>query len=171
MQRFFQRITFLIPVLAAVFLSSCNDLDIEQRTENMEKEEINKAIVNLTTKGYNVDTTKLGVYYIVLKNGTGQYPQSGDTCDLIYTGFFLNGTIFDASYFHRQDSIWSLVYKKISVVPGFEDAVGTLKKGSESDFLIPSRLGYGSNGTYEIPPWTTLGFTIKMKNIRPAKQV
>jgi FKBP-type peptidyl-prolyl cis-trans isomerase FkpA len=168
MQRFFQRSTFYVAVLVALMLYSCNGLDIEERTENTEKEEISLAIANLTKNGYDVDTTALGVYYIMLKNGTGQYPQTGDTLDVIYTGFFLNGSIFDASYFHRQDSIWSLVYKTTSVVPGFEDAVGTLSKGAQGDFLIPSRLGYGPNGTYGVPPWTTLGFTIKLKGIRPS---
>lgn len=168
MQRFFQKTTLIFSVIAVVLMQSCNNIDIEERTEAMEKDELSKAIANLTAKGYNVDTTALGVYYIMDKTGTGDYPQTGDTCDIIYTGFYLNGTIFDASYYHYKDSIWSLVYKSQSVVPGFENAIGLLNKGAKADFIIPSRLAYGSTGYYEIPPYMPLGFEIKMKNIRPA---
>lgn len=168
MYRFFQKTLFGFSIFAALLMSSCLGNDVEERDSKKENDEINQAITNLTAKGYDIDTTASGVYYIMGKTGTGDYPQPGDTCDLIYTGYFLNGTIFDASYFYHTDSIWEMVYKTNSVIPGFEEAVSLLNTGAKGDFFIPSRLAYGENGYNEIPPWTTLGFSIKMKAIRQA---
>jgi hypothetical protein len=72
-------------------ITSCLNTEEEQivRTAEMEKIELAEAIAKLESLNYNVDTTALGVYYVVSKVGAGSFPQAGDTCSLIYFGFFL----------------------------------------------------------------------------------
>lgn len=167
-----KRIISLSPVLISVvilfFAASCNiNDDTTERTAATEQQEINQSIANLKTKGYNVDTTDMGVFYVTNKVGEGPLPARGDTCYLIYTGFFLNGTIFDSSGFYYQDSIWKFNFLEVSLIPGFNDGIGLLNKGAEADIIIPSSLAYGPNGYAEIPPYTPLVFSLKMRDLRP----
>lgn len=158
-------LTFIVSV--AVIFSSCIDTDIQERTADIEQQELSEALGKLESKGYNIDTTDLGVFYIMNKVGSGPLPQKNDTCSLIYTGFFLNGIIFDASAFYYQDSIWKFNYKEVSLIPGFDDGIALLNKGAEADIIIPSKLAYGPSGYGDIPAYTPLVFSMKMRNLKP----
>jgi FKBP-type peptidyl-prolyl cis-trans isomerase FkpA len=149
--------------------TSCVNTDEPERTAETEQQELNEAIAKLEKANYNVDTTDLGVFYIMNKMGTGAYPQKSDTCYLIYTGFFLNGVIFDASAYYFQDSIWKFNYLEVNLIPGFNDGIALLNKGAEADIIIPSNLAYGSSGYGEIPPYTPLVFSMKMRDLRPTQ--
>ncbi len=140
------------------------------RTAQTEEQELNQSLANLEKAGYNVDTTALGVYYVMNKTGNGSFPLEGDTCSLIYTGFFLNGTIFDTSGDYYQDSIWQFNYKEVSVIPGFNAGIALLNKGAEADVIIPSNLAYGATGYGAIPPYTPLVFSMKMRDLKPVVQ-
>ena len=161
--------TVIILILLVLWFSSCINADDPERTAETEQMEINEAIGNLQSAGYNVDTTDLGVFYVMNKPGTGPYPQSSDTCFMIYTGFFLNGVIFDSSGLYYTDSIWQFNFRQVSLIPGFNDAIELLNKGAEADVIIPSELAYGIYGYGDIPPYTPLVFSMKMKDIRPKK--
>lgn len=150
------------------FTASCNlNDDSPERTAATEQQELNEALAKLITANYDIDTTDLGVYYIMNKEGEGPLPAQGDTCNLIYTGYFLNGTIFDSSGYYFQDSIWTFNFMEVSLIPGFNNGISLLNKGAEADIIIPSELAYGSSGYQDIPPYTPLVFSLKMKDIRP----
>ncbi len=103
------------------------------------------------------------------KQGEGPLPQPGDTCFLIYTGFFLDGTIFDSSGDYYLDSIWQFKYLELSLIPGFNNGIGLLNKGAEADIIIPSSLAYGSTGFGTIQPYMPLAFSLKMKDLKPVQ--
>jgi FKBP-type peptidyl-prolyl cis-trans isomerase FkpA len=158
----------LITVSILFFTASCNmNDDIVERTAANEQQELNEALARLETANYDIDTTALGVYYIMNKEGEGPLPAQGDTCYLIYTGYFLDGTIFDSSGFYYQDSIWTFNFLDVSLIPGFNDGISLLNKGAEADIIIPSEFAYGSTGYQEIPPYTPLIFSLKMRDLRP----
>lgn len=150
-------------------LSSCLTTPAEEdpRTAELEQVEINIAIEKLETEGFDIDTTDSGMYYIVQVAGEGPTVQEGDTCFIEYAGYFLDGTLFDASADHYEDAVWELVYKEVSLIPGFEEGVGMLSEGAEMDFLIPSELAYGATGVPGIPPYTPLLFATKLNILKP----
>ncbi|HSO88769.1 MAG TPA: FKBP-type peptidyl-prolyl cis-trans isomerase [Draconibacterium sp.] len=159
----------LLSLAILISLSSCvNDDNVPDRTAATEQQELDKALANLEAESYDIDTTDLGVFYIMNKVGTGPVAQSGDTCFLIYTGYFLDGTIFDtsANYF-PTDSIWKFNYMEVNLIPGFNDGIALLNKGAEADIIIPSEFAYGPNGYNEIPPYTPLVFSLKMRDLKP----
>lgn len=158
---------FIIITLISVTITSCINTDVVERTAEIEQQELNEALTKLQNAGYNIDTTALGVYYIINKAGTGTFPQANDTCYLIYTGFFLNGIIFDTSADYYTDSIWKFNYQEVSLIPGFNNAISLLNKGAEADVIIPSELAYGVSGYGDIPPYTPLVFSMKMRDLRP----
>ena len=94
-------------------------------------------------------------------------PQAGDTCYLEYTGYLLDGTIFDTSHDHYIDGIWDLIYKDIQLIPGFDDGIALMGKGAELDMIIPSYLAYGAYGYGYIPPYSTIIFSAKMHDLKP----
>lgn len=141
--------------------------DIPERTAQTEQQEISQAITKLEAAGYDIDTTDLGVFYIMNKQGTGPLPEKNDTCFLIYTGFFLDGTIFDASSDYYPDSIWQFNFMEVNLIKGFNDGIAILNKGAEADIIIPSGLAYGASGYGGIAPYTPLVFSMKMRDLRP----
>jgi len=171
MKNTFKTIALAIIISLPIIFNSCVNVDdVPERTEGTEQQELNEAIARLEKAKYDVDTTTLGIYYIMNKQGTGVFPQKGDTCYLIYTGFFLDGVIFDASIDHYKDSIWQFIYKEVNLIPGFDDGIALLNKGAEADIIIPSKLAYGPYGYQGIPPYSPILFSLKMKDLRPKKQ-
>jgi len=168
MNKIIKTIVIALTISLPVFLNSCVDgNDVLDRTAEKEQDELNEALSKLESAGYNVDTTDLGVYYIMNKIGTGPLPQTSDTCYLIYTGFFLNGVIFDTSANYFQDSIWKFNFQEVELIPGFNEGISILNKGAEAEVIIPSELAYGPEGYGDIPPYTPLVFSMKMRDLRP----
>lgn len=159
----------LVIILSLPFIiGSCIDPANEpSRTAETEQLELSQSLTKLESAGYDIDTTELGVYYVMNKQGTGSFPQKNDTCLLIYTGFFLDGSIFDSSGDYYQDSIWQFKFLEVSVIPGFNNGISILNKGAEADIIIPSNLAYGAAGYGAIPPFTPLVFTMKMRDLKP----
>jgi len=162
-------------VFAAVFLFafvlvSCLNSNItEEPTAEKEMNLLNGYIANLASKGNNVDTTLLGVYYVKTVQGTGVYPVNGDTCIVGYAGYYLDGTLFDASWWHNQkDSTVSFVMGDPTMIKGWNDGLGVLNKNARAQIIIPSKLAYGSAGIGVIPPYQTLIFVVNMKEIKPS---
>jgi len=152
-----------------ITITSCLTSGDEQepRTPEMEAAEINAVLKKLEDDGYDIDTTDLGIYYIVQKEGTGPFPSEGDTCDMEYTGYFIDGSVFDTSHDHFPDGIWEFNFLEIDLISGFNDGIALLNKGAEIDMIVPSSLAYGPTGTSGIPPYTTLLFATKMHDLKP----
>lgn len=164
-----QYIKRIIPLLFfVVTFSSCLTSEEKiERTYEMELADLNNFLVQLEEDGYNIDTTDLGVYYIIDTEGSGLYPKQGDTVTVEYVGAFITGTVFDASINHWEDGLWTFQYKENNLIPGFEDVLSVMQKGTALDAIIPSPLGYGTAGAGNIPPYTTLLFSMKLHDLRP----
>lgn len=147
-------------------LTSCIDVDTEDRTYTDEMLELNELLSSLVANGYDIDTTALGVYYIVVEEGTGACPADGDTISINYNGYFADGTLFDSSDDWATDGVWEFVYGEQSLISGFADALSVMKAGSQMQFIIPSDLAYGSYGYGSIGAYQTLVFAIEMHEIK-----
>lgn len=171
MFKIFKTVSFIIVISLAFTTISCLDTAEEpvQRTPDMEAAELNQALTNLEAKGYDIDTTELGIYYVTNEEGEGAFPQAGDTCYLEYTGYLLDGTFFDASQNHYEDAIWEFIFKDIDkpLTPGFENGIALMNKGTELNMIIPSNLAYGELGWGIIPPYSTLLFSAVMHDLKP----
>lgn len=140
-------------------------MDYSSYTQEREDSIISMYLDTLTSHGLNVDTTETGVYYVIMKEGEGDYPQTGDSVGVIYLGYFPeNGYIFDRSV-TSTDSIMRYRYQESNFISGFDDAVGHLNKGARGLFLLPSNVAYGSTGVLGIPPYSPLVFEIKLADI------
>lgn len=166
----FKSIKFFTIIFAlSVLVFSCMSDPVipEERTAEMEQAEIKQALSNIVAGGHDVDTTEMGIYYVVHVEGEGPTTVAGDTCFLKYYGYFLDATLFDSSEDHYEDGIWEFIYKDIPIIPGLEDGLALSNKGAEIDFIIPSEFAYGEEGNIGIPPYTTLVFSTIMHDLKP----
>ena len=113
-----------------------------------------------------VQPTKSGLYYLCLKDGTGKKVEKGDTVTVNYEGQFLNGKFFDSTVRRKQP--FQFVYgTEWQVVEGLEEAIGMMKEGEKSLFILPSNLAFGTEGssTGIVPPFTSLIFEVELLSI------
>ena len=106
-----------------------------------------------------VVTTKSGLQYEVLTEGTGRSPKATDKVRCHYEGRLINGDVFDSSYQRNQPADFGLN----QVIAGWTEGVQLMKEGAKYRFYIPYLLGYGEQGAgSSIPPYSTLIFDVEL---------
>jgi FKBP-type peptidyl-prolyl cis-trans isomerase len=112
-------------------------------------------------KGEKTITTPSGLKYTVLKAGKGATPKSGQEVFVHYTGTLTNGKKFDSSRDRGQP--FSFKVGAGQVIPGWDEALSTMKVGERRKLIIPPKLGYGAAGAGGvIPPNATLIFDVEL---------
>ncbi|UOQ97485.1 FKBP-type peptidyl-prolyl cis-trans isomerase [Hymenobacter sp. 5317J-9] len=104
-----------------------------------------------------------GTYYIIKKLGTGLPPKKGQTVRVLYRGTVLaTGQEFDSSAKHGNEPI-AFALGQGQVIPGWDQGIAMLTKGSKAVLLIPSPLAYGSRGAgADIPANAVLRFEVEL---------
>lgn len=157
----------MLILLVTVLMTSCFDTDSPNRnTRENELALLDQYIKELISKGYNVDTTASGVYYVRVNAGTGAYPVAFDTLSVKYVGYLLDGSVFDTSFGISADSAWTYVYKETATIQGWDEMMPKMNKNTRMQFIVPSNLAYGAKGAGFIPPYSTLVFVAVMKDIK-----
>ncbi|HVZ78306.1 MAG TPA: FKBP-type peptidyl-prolyl cis-trans isomerase [Gemmatimonadaceae bacterium] len=99
-----------------------------------------------------------GLYFQDLAQGTGYKIVKDTTVTVNYTGYLVDGTIFDASNGAQLATN--------SVVPGFREGLMGMAVGGHRRIVIPSALGYGEAGSPpRIPRQSTLVFDIVLRSV------
>ena len=111
-------------------------------------------------KGLSGTPTASGLYVIETAKGNGAKAKSGQKVTMQYTGYLLNGKKFDSSFDHGE--AFSFKLGAGEVIAGWDEGVALMNVGSSATFIIPSVLGYGSNGQGPIPPFSPLVFEVQL---------
>ena len=128
----------------------------EQAEENIAK---GKAYLEENSKREGVITTKSGLQYEVLTEGTGKSPKATDKVRCHYEGRLTDGSVFDSSYQRGEPADFGLN----QVIAGWTEGVQLMKEGAKYRFHIPYLLGYGERGAgASIPPYATLVFDVEL---------
>ena len=108
-----------------------------------------------------------GTYYIIKKVGTGLPPKKGQQVRVLYRGTVLStGKEFDSTA-KRNNDPFSFVLGQGQVIPGWDQGIAMLTKGSKAVLLIPSPLAYGARGAgADIPPNTVLRFEVELLDFK-----
>ena len=108
--------------------------------------------------------TENGVKYLLHERGKGELPPLGQPVFISYMGYTMDGKSFDDTFQLGETVNFPLGEGKM--VPGFEEIVKNLPKGSKATVVIPSEQAYGSSGKGNfIPPDSDLVFYIEVLNI------
>jgi FKBP-type peptidyl-prolyl cis-trans isomerase len=111
--------------------------------------------------GKDTVKTKSGLRYVLIKdNLDGDQAYNGRKVEIHYTGYFEDGTIFDASYVNGHPYSFTLTNNE--VIDGLDEGVRLMKTGDRYRFLIPAKLAYGEKGNGSIPPDTNLIFDVEL---------
>ena len=106
-----------------------------------------------------VVTTASGLQYKVLVEGTGKTPSAKDEVTVKYEGRLLDGTVFDSSYKRKGETA---KFRVNQVIKGWTEALKMMPVGSKWELYIPHDLAYGSRKAGNIPPYSTLIFTVEL---------
>lgn len=121
-----------------------------------------KSFLAENAKKSDISTTKSGLQYQVLQQGTGKSPKATSTVKVNYEGRLLDGTVFDSSIARNHP----VDFKLNQVIAGWTEGVQTMKEGGKSRFFIPSTLAYGEVGAGDaIGPNSTLIFDIELLEV------
>jgi peptidylprolyl isomerase len=108
-----------------------------------------------------VQSTKSGLQYIDILDGTGAAPTAGNKVTVHYTGYLMSGKKFDSSV--DRKSPFSFVIGYGQVIKGWDEGVASMKIGGKRKLIIPSELGYGRQGAGGvIPPNAELIFDVEL---------
>ena len=109
-----------------------------------------------------VYTTSSGLQYEIFAEGDGRQPESSDFVRVHYTGFLLDGTVFDSSYARGEPEEFPLQ----GVIAGWSEGLQLMREGGKSRLFIPSKLAYGTQGAGNvIPPNSVLVFNVELLGI------
>lgn len=135
----------------------------EKEKENAQKAiSEGKAFLEENGKREQVVTTKSGLQYEVLTEGSGKSPKATDQVRCHYEGRLLDGSVFDSSYKRGEPAVFGLN----QVIPGWTEGVQLMKEGGKHRLYIPYLLAYGERGAgASIPPYSTLVFDIELINV------
>lgn len=108
-----------------------------------------------------------GTYYLVTRPGKGLPPKKGQTVRVLYRGTVLaTGKEFDSSAKHGNEPI-AFALGTGQVIPGWDQGIAMLTKGSKAVLFIPSALAYGPRGAgADIPANAVLRFEVELVDFK-----
>jgi peptidylprolyl isomerase len=109
-------------------------------------------------------STASGLKYSIVSGGTGPTADSGQVVTVHYSGFLEDGTKFDSSV--ERDEPISFIVGQGQVIPGWDEGLRLINKGSKARFIIPPKLGYGEMQLEKIPANSTLIFDVELIDVQ-----
>lgn len=149
-----------------------------ERAKTLVIEEAKTIEAYAAEKGLTAQKTENGLYYVIEKEGSGEATTPGTTMYVNYAGYLLDGTLFDTSWpeIAKANNMFNenRPYEPLSVnvgmgqvIPGWDEGLMLLKKGSKAKFLIPSPLAYGEAGAGAmIPANSILIFDVEVTDVQ-----
>ncbi|KAF6736336.1 FK506-binding protein 15 [Oryzias melastigma] len=104
--------------------------------------------------------------------GEGKAVETGDSLEVVYTGWLLQnqaiGQMFDTN--QNKDKLLRLKIGAGKVIKGWEEGMLGLKKAGRRLIVIPPSLAYGSKGVpNRVPPNSTLIFEVELRRAKFSK--
>jgi FKBP-type peptidyl-prolyl cis-trans isomerase len=120
------------------------------------------------SKNQTMETTKSGLQYIDVRQGTGETPQAKQTCIVDYTGWLwekgAKGKEFDSS--KKRGEPFGFHVGNGEVIAGWDEGVSGMKVGGIRQLLIPPELAFGVRGSGGvIPANATLLYEVELLGV------
>ncbi len=107
-------------------------------------------------------TTKSGLQFTSLREGTGATPGPTDTVRVNYRGTLMNGREFDSSYKYGRPAQFQLG----NVIKCWTEGLQMMKVGGKAKLVCPSNLAYGEEGIMgSVPRYAVLIFEVELLDV------
>ena len=116
---------------------------------------VNEVCQSFTTGGDKIKTLPSGVKYEDTKEGTGAVAEDGKSIIVHYTGYLVDGTVFDSSLRRGQPF----------PIKGWDLGLVGMKEGGKRKLLIPTDLAYANQRMGSIPPNSDLIFEVELVKV------
>ena len=128
------------------------------KKEETPQSEIDENIIKTYISDNNLDaeSSESGLHYVIEEKGTGIMPNISSTVTVAYKGYLTDGNVFDES------TADGLKIPLANVIKGWQEGIPLFKEGGRGQLLIPSALGYGSQGSGEIPKNAVIIFDVHL---------
>jgi FKBP-type peptidyl-prolyl cis-trans isomerase FkpA len=148
-----------IVLLAVLGLASCTGN--RSPVDPLKQAAKDDSIIQAYVKQHHITATKdpSGLYYQVLKQGTGTNATESSTVKVTYEGKLADGSEFDKSE-------KPIEFPLTNVIPGWTKGIPLVKQGGKILLLIPSKLGYGDQEAGAIPANSVLVFTVDVLGVK-----
>jgi FKBP-type peptidyl-prolyl cis-trans isomerase len=122
--------------------------------------------LNAARRGWTTTASGLQYRRVGRANPNGRQPAGTDTVRVHYRGTFVDGREFDSSYARNEPAEFPLN----RVIKGWTEGLALMREGETFEFVIPAAIGYGERwvGGGELPPNSTLLFTVELLEVKPA---
>jgi FKBP-type peptidyl-prolyl cis-trans isomerase len=113
---------------------------------------------------YNVKPTADSLFILSRSGGKGKPVKDGDSVEVSYTGYLLDGTVFDKSDRGPSSKTFKLAYgPDAHIIKAWIKTLGTMKEGEKVKMLSPSWMAYGNRQPSPvITPYSPLVFEIEV---------
>lgn len=145
-----------------ILLRLSSDLILDPQTQAQKDQ---NAIVNYAIDhSLDVQSTRSGLFYQIVKSGAGDTLQWADRIQVHYRGYFLDGQEFDNSYKRGKP----IEFYIGNMIDGWNEALQMMQPGTKALLLVPSHLAYGEKGLpdgkggFLVPPNIALAFELEV---------
>jgi FKBP-type peptidyl-prolyl cis-trans isomerase FkpA len=167
----------IIGIILLCIVFSCKPVIIDQNkqvndttTEVMVR--VNKYLVHkdadliksyIKRHKYIMTETESGLWYSIIKDGTGQYVEKGDAVTIKYKIELLDGT---PCYSSETSGVKTFVVGVGKIEAGIDEGLLLMRKNGKTRFILPPHLGYGLMGDEnKIPSRSTLVYEVELVDL------
>ena len=107
--------------------------------ENIVEENVAAIEAYLEENDLESQSTGSGLHYIVEVEGNGMFPSPTSTITIFYSGYDLDGNIFDQTQGNTPAT-----FPLQNLIPGWQEGIPKFSVGGRGKLIVPSHLAYGS---------------------------
>ena len=145
---------FSFATLLLMLLASCENKEDKQAKAD-------RQIILNYLKEHNIEALERpsGLFYLIENPGSGEHPTANSTVTVRYTGYYLDGIVFDTN-----EGKIATPFNLQTVIAGWREGIPLFRKGGSGKLFIPSGLAYGANSMHRsgIPNNSVLIFDIRL---------
>jgi len=144
----------LVSLIFVLGISSC------KKDDEVDQEVIDQELIMQYIADNNLDATEgdYGLYYVISEPGDDHYPNYYSLVVANYTGYLLNGNVFDDGSVQLEAYLGDLV-------GGFQLGLPKIGEGGKIKLIIPSHLGYAGIEKVNIPEYSVLIFDVHLLQV------
>jgi FKBP-type peptidyl-prolyl cis-trans isomerase FkpA len=140
-----------------------SEADLVQINQYLVKKDQQTIANYVARKGWEMKTTKTGLWYMISEHGNGPLAESGDIAVISYAVYLLDGTLC-----YSSDSLGMKKFRigQGNIESGLQEGILLLHQGDKARFILPPHLSHGLLGDSDkIPSRSIIQYDVKLLSV------